>query len=85
MGDFKDAITFSTVATNSDHYKAFFEDDNEDSFTISSVETEKPEKSADGATTVRVGRNPPQGRQPAEFYDEFEDYEDKTDFRVKEN
>ena len=77
-------FNFSSEVSNSDDYKAFFEDDDEeDDFTISSVE--KSDNSTDGATTVRVGRNPLHGQPPAEFYDEFEDYEDKTDFRVKEN
>jgi len=72
---------------NFDDYKAFFEDDGD--FTITAPDNEKSEKTTaesatSGETTVRVGRNPLLN-QPAQYYDESEDYEDKTDFRVKQN
>ena len=53
-----------------------------DDLPIETSETEKPDNSTTGETTVRVGRNPLLTNQPQD-YDESEDYDEKTDFRVK--
>lgn len=83
-------LTGQFCSFNFEDYKAFFEADDNDDFTITSPRNEKSENTttgsaASGETTPRVGRNPLLNQPTAQYYDESEDYEDKTDFRVKQN